>query len=206
MSVINVVVQKDKGVVAVDTFSSVPGAGGELRGMSRVLLLPHGQMLLACRSHQDFFFTIYCELLKVSNAPRFDIDSAEGIVPRLLDVHWRTYTQCSEANADASPAATQQFDLVAMGWSEKSGSVIARVFSKVNGAPTRSTKAEGSMASPGHPLQKWKGSTDEDEMVRAARVQVHYRNLMAGATVAGGDLLLASISREGVSMKKMQAL
>jgi len=206
MSVINVVVQKDKGVVAVDTFSSDPGVDGERCGMSRVLLLPHGQMLLACRSHEDFFFTIYCELLKVSNAPRFDIDSAEGIVPHLLDVHWRTYTQCGDADADASSVVSKQFDLVAVGWSEKSGSVIARVFSKVSGAPARATKAEGSMASPGHPLQKWKDSTDEEEMLRAARVQVHYRNLMAGGTVAGGDLLLASISRDGVSMKKLQAL
>lgn len=205
MSVINVVVQKDKGVVAVDTFASEPGTVGDRRGMSRVLLLPHGQMLLACRSHEDFFFTVYCELLKVSSAPRFDIDGVEGIVPRLLDVHWRAYTQSADSEADASSTAGQQFDLVAMGWSEKSASVVARVFSKVSGAPARATKAEGSMASPGHPLQKWKGSTDEDEMLRAARVQVHYRNLMAGATVAGGELLLASISRDGVSMKKLQA-
>lgn len=206
MSVINVVVRKDKGVIAVDTFSDKPGNDAERHGMSRVLLLPHGQMLLACRSHEDFFFAVYCELLKVSNVPRFDIDSAEGLVPRLLDVHWRSHMQSGGVSEDASPTSAQQFDLIAMGWSEKSGSVVARVFSKANDAPARASRAEGSMASPGHPLQKWKGSTEEVEMLRAARVQVHYRNLMAGATVAGGDLLLATISRDGVSMKKLQGL
>lgn len=206
MSVINLVVRQDKGVIAVDTLSCDTRVDSERGNMTRVLLLPHGQMLLACRNHEDFFFTLYCELLKVSNGPRFDVDCAETILPRLIDVHWPTYCQAEAPETGGTASHGHQFDLVAMGWSEKSSSVVARVFSKVSGSPARATKAEGSMASPGHPLQKWKGSTDEEEMLRAARVQVHYQNLMAGAQVAGGDLLLSSISRDGVWMKRLSSL
>jgi len=204
MSILNVLLRPDQLLVAVDTlaedaFTGVPSAGAKL------LLIPQHNLVLATRGSTQFFLRIYELALQASFRADFTMEQLMAELGLVIDKLWPAYEKA--ADEAGLPRASLGTELVLGGWSPKNGRMAATAYAKHDSAvPAIVQPLDGGLASPGEPLESIPDSFELVDVLAAGRLQAAWLNRAVGRQVAGGRLLIASLSESQAIVQDLGAL
>lgn len=197
MSILNVLISRERLLVAVDTLAEDARTGAVSAG-AKLLLFPQHNMIMATRGSAQFFLRIYHELLQRSFSADFNIERAIAEALPLLERLWPDYELAAQRAGIAR--AAMNTELVLGGWSAAQGRMVATAYAKsADSGRATSQPLIGGLASPGEPLRGLADSFDPTAVLAAGRLQAAYLNKSAGRTVAGGRLL-AALLRSGEAL------
>lgn len=193
MSILNVLLRPDRLVVAVDTLAESAQSGRQSAG-AKVLLLPQHNAVLAARGSAQFFLDMFRLLVEASFRAEFTMELAMAETGPLVDHIWPRYESASRR---AHPhTEVPGIELVLGGWSHAQQRMVATAYAR--GVGTRATTVrplDAGVASPGSPLEEREGTYEHGDLLEAARLQAKFLNSAARREVAGGNLLVADLSR-----------
>lgn len=193
MSIVNVLINPSRAVVAVDTFA-LDAISGELSEGAKLLLIPQHNIVIAGRGSGQFFLRIYQLCLEASFRKAFSIEQLMREVAPVMDQLWPKYVQAvQDANMDLSHL---QSEIVVVGWSKTQDQMVGTAYAKSDVEHhARVAALVGGIAAPGQPLKDLPDSFDADAILAAGRRQAEYVNAEEGRHVAGGRLIAAFLQR-----------
>lgn len=191
MSVLNVLLNNDRLLVAVDTLAEDAVTGQQSAG-AKLLLIPQHNLVLATRGSAQFFLKVYELCLQASFRADFTLERLAAEIGPTIDRLWPRYL---EAAASAGLSMHQlRTEIVLGGWSAPHGRMIATAYAKhAVETPALIQPLIGGLASPGEPLRGRADSFDSVEVFKAGVLQAAYLNEKNGRQVAGGSLLVAHL-------------
>ncbi|RRU09673.1 hypothetical protein EGJ03_09570 [Stenotrophomonas maltophilia] len=204
MSILNVLLRPDQLLVAVDTlaedaFTGVPSAGAKL------LLIPQHNLVLATRGSTQFFLRIYELALQASFRADFTMEQLMAELGLVIDKLWPAYEKA--ADEAGLPRTSLGTELVLGGWSPKNGRMVATAYAKHDSTTSAIVQPlDGGLASPGEPLEGRPDSFELADVLHAGRLQVAWLNRAVGRQVAGGRLLVATLSESRAVVEDLGAL
>ncbi len=192
MSILNVLLRPDQLLITVDTLAEDALTGSTSSG-AKLLLIPQHNLVLATRGSTQFFLRIYELCLQASFRADFTMEQLIRELGLVIDQIWPTYERAAvESGLSKSMLHTE---LVLGGWSPKYKCFMATTYAKSDiGRRTEVLPLVGGMASPGEPLADRKDSFDPADLLVAGRLQAAWLDGRVGGTVAGGHLLMASLT------------
>jgi hypothetical protein len=193
MSILNVLLDPERLLVAVDTLARDAVTGKPSAG-AKLLLIPQHNLVLACRGSAQFFLRIYELSLQASFRADFTMEQLMAELGLVMDHLWPDYVRGA---AEAGIARDiLHSELVLGGWSPKNSRMMATAYAKdVGDGPARVQPLEGGVASPGEPLRGRQDSFELGAVLEAGRLQMAYLNESVGRTVAGGRLVVADLRK-----------
>jgi hypothetical protein len=187
MSILNVLLDPERLLVAVDTLARDAVTGKPSAG-AKLLLIPQHNLVLACRGSAQFFLRIYEMSLQASFRADFTMEQLMAEMGLVIEKLWPEYIVA--AARAGIPSDVLHTELVLGGWSPKNGRMMATAYAKsANGGPVTVQPLEGGLASPGEPLRDQRASFELAAVREAGQRQVSYLNQLAERQVAGGRLL-----------------
>ncbi len=191
MSILNVLLRPDQLLITVDTLAEDALTGSTSSGAK--LLIPQHNLVLATLGSTQFFLRIYELCLQASFRADFTMKQLIRELGLVIDQIWPTYERAAvESGLSKSMLHTE---LVLGGWSPKNKCFLATAYAKSDiGRLTEVLPLVGGMASPGEPLADRRDSFDPADLLVAGRLQAAWLNGRVGRTVAGGHLLMASLT------------
>lgn len=194
MSILNVLLNPERLLVAVDTLAQ-DGITGKSSAGAKLLLIPQHNLVLACRGSAQFFLRIYELSLQASFRADFTMEQLMAEMGLVIEKLWPEYVVA--ADRAGIPRDVLHTELVLGGWSPKNGRMMATAYAKsANGNPVTVQALEGGLASPGDPLRGRPDSFEPDAVLVAGRLQMNHENHQSGRVVAGGMLLVATLERD----------
>ncbi|WP_313455262.1 hypothetical protein [Stenotrophomonas sp.] len=191
MSILNVLLNNDRLLVAVDTLAEDAYTGRHSAG-AKLLLIPQHNLVLASRGSAQFFPKIYELCLQASFLADFTIEGLAAEIGPTMDRLWPGYVEAAEAAA--LPVHHLRTEIVLGGWSGRLGRMTATAYAKhASETPALIQPLIGGLASPGEPLRGRPDSFDPVEVFQAGVLQATYLNDKNGRQVAGGALLVAHL-------------
>ncbi|RYF76695.1 MAG: hypothetical protein EOO22_01320 [Comamonadaceae bacterium] len=197
MTLLNYWITPKKAIVAVDTQAMILEAPDSLRDLSKMLYLPHANVILAGRGSVDMLYLAYIRLLQIGT--HFDM------IRDLLDAHLTTFAKDAkmqmERHGTALPAMRQELLLV--GYSDSSSSMQVRLFTiDLEGAVTSDDRRHDARPSIAHPVQgQWlKNPNSIGAMHRLACEQVVWADTDGSGASFGGRLLYAELTKDSLNM------
>jgi hypothetical protein len=203
MSLLNVSLQLEQALVAVDTQAVAP-ADGTWAHLSKLLLLPHLNAVFAFRGAQPSFNTLFM-MLHMSVWENLDemLDYLPSMLPGAVEAA-KAAVQTDPRFAPPDLAVLAEFQLVAVGWSPREGRMVGRLF-------TQTPPAVGFVAEEikDYLVAPSDGSIEDlpdpdtpAEMERVARAQVSLIKATDPNKSGGGKLILAAINRRTVTISQ----
>ena len=191
MSILNVLLNSDRLLVAVDTLAECAVTGEHSAG-AKLLLIPQHNLVLATRGSAQFFLRVYDLCLQASFRADFTIERLAASIGPTMDGLWPRYV---EAAAEAGLSVHQlRTEIVLGGWSNRLCRMTATAYAKhAAETPALIQPLIGGLASPGEPLRGRGDSFDPVEVFQAGVLQAAYLNEKNGRQVAGGSLLVAHL-------------
>lgn len=201
MSILNVLINRDQLVIAVDTLAEDALTGVQSAG-AKMLLIPQHNLLLAARGSTQFFLRIYELALQASFRAEFTLEKLSAELGSVIDQLWPKY---EGAVAEAGlPIERLGTEIVLGGWSPQQSRMVAMAYLKnADGRPATVQPITGQLASPGEPLRGLTPSMAQAEILAAGRLQASYLNLVEGRRVAGGRLLLGFLQKGQAVVKDL---
>ncbi|PII15834.1 hypothetical protein CR920_08500 [Stenotrophomonas indicatrix] len=204
MSILNVLLRPDQLLVAVDTLAE-NASTGEVSTGAKLLLIPQHNVVLAARGSTQFFLRMYELSLQASFRADFTMEQLMAELGLVIDKLWPAYEKA--ADEAGLPRASLGTELVLGGWSPKNGRMAATAYAKHDSAvPAIVQPLDGGLASPGEPLEGIPDSFELVDVLAAGRLQVAWLNRAVGRQVAGGRLLIASLSESQAIVQDLGAL
>lgn len=192
MSILNVLLRPNQLLVAVDTRAE-NASTGEVSTGAKLLLIPQHNVVLAARGSTQFFLRMYELSLQVSFRADFTMEQLMAELGLVIDKLWPAYEK--GANEASMHRSTLGRELVLGGWSPKNGRMSATAYAKHDSAiPAIVQPPDGGLASPGGPLEDIPDSFELVDVLAAGRRQAAWLNRAVGHQVAGGRLLVATLS------------
>lgn len=193
MSILNVLLEPERLLVAVDTLAQDAVTGKPSAG-AKLLLIPQYNLVLACRGSAQFFLRIYELSLQASFRADFTMEQLMAECGLVIEKLWPEYIVA--ADRAGIPRDVLHTELVLGGWSPKNGRMMATAYAKsANGRPVIVQALQGGLASPGEPLRGKPDSFEAEAVLAAGRLQADHENRENGRVVAGGRLLAATLRR-----------
>ena len=195
MSILNLYVERDSALVAVDTDARFrDGAAGP--PVSKMLVLPHINAVIACRGQGQFFVL----LAMVAALPSASIDQLIAEMPEKLIEAWHTWVGQHEIFR-ADPDAATGTEILVVGWSERSRQMHAVVFVQERGSSDFvAREVERHYCAPwDEQLAAGPLPTSPEAMAALARRQVELVRRERPKDAAGGSLVLAVLGRKSVT-------
>ncbi|WP_201312896.1 hypothetical protein [Dyella sp. EPa41] len=208
MSVLNCFVAEDRALVSVDTcmapISSSNAADLARRAHgSKLLALPHANVVLAARGEMNFFNWLASDL---NRAVLDGYDAMAERMPSLLEKNLEVFMAAvaKPQGVDAFPGA----EIVMVGWSRATNRMQAAVWKCDHGEKaSRVARVASWMASPNPGYAELPAPPDSAErMTTIARDQVELLRSLPVAVAVGGRLLLAEVTRDSISIKTVADL
>lgn len=201
MSILNVLLQADQLLVAVDTLAEDARTGAQSSG-AKLLLIPQHNLVMAARGSTQFFLRIYELALQASFRADFTMEQLSAELGLVVDQLWPNYVRAAaEARLPIEKLGTE---LVLGGWSPKRGRMVATAYAKSDSSrPTIVQQLNGGMASPGEPLRGRSDSFASEDVLAAGRLQANYLNEQMGRQVAGGRLLAGFLQKGQAVIKDL---
>lgn len=191
MSILNVLLGPDKLLLAVDTLAQDAHTGQQSRG-AKVLLIPHHNLVLACRGSAQFFLRIYELCLQASFRADFTMEQLMAELGLVIEQLWPNYV--AAADRAGIPRDQLHTEIVLGGWSPKKGWMMATAYAKsANGDPVVVQPLEGGLASPCDPLRGETAGFNHAAVLKAGRMQAAFLNAREGRAFAGGRLIVATL-------------
>lgn len=204
MSILNVLLRPDQLLVAVDTLAE-NASTGEVSTGAKLLLIPQHNVVLAARGSTQFFLRMYELSLQASFRADFTMEQLMAELGLVIDKLWPAYEKA--ADEAGLPRASLGTELVLGGWSPKNGRMAATAYAKHDSAvPAIVQPLDGGLASPGEPLEGIPDSFELVDVLAAGRLQAAWLNRAVGRQVAGGRLLIASLSESQAIVQDLGAL
>lgn len=198
MSLVDVWLQPERVVVAVDTRSQVMRTG-EFFDASKLLPVPHANTVLTGRGH-DVYLTVSLSLV-VQSARGTDFEAVEAVMPEVL-VHAARFMSSNIKSFGPGAAALEQQEILIAGWSTKQGRGRAVMYKQesFDAGFVASEIAEG-WASPWTDAWGAAPSIESlDDLEAMAKDQVRRMRKVDPLAAIGGRLLLADITAAGMSI------
>lgn len=193
MSILNVLLNNDRLLVAVDTLAEDAQTGKQSAG-AKVLLIPQHNLVLATRGSAQFFLKIYELCLQASFRADFTLERLAAEIGPTMDRLWPTYVEAAERAG--LPHHQLRTEIVLGGWSPRLSRMTATAYAKhATETPTLIQPLIGGLASPGEPLRGRADSFDPVDVFQAGVLQAAYLNDKNGRQVAGGSLLVAHLKQ-----------
>lgn len=193
LSILNVLLRPDRLVIAVDTLAESAQTGQRSAG-AKLLLVPQHNAVLATRGSAQFFLEVFRLLIEASFRPEFTIELAMAEAGPLVDHIWPRYELASRRMHPHTEVPG--IELVLGGWSQAQQRMVATAYARGVGARATTVRLlDAGLASPGTPLEGRQGSYEHPYLLEAARLQCSFLNAAARREVAGGNLLVADMSR-----------
>ncbi len=204
MSILNVLLTRDHLVVAVDTLAEDARTGAHSAG-AKLLLIPQHNLVLATRGSTQFFLRIYELTLQASFRADFTMEQLMAELGLVIDKLWPAYEKAAiEAGLLRSALGTE---LVLGGWSAKNRRMVATAYAKHDSATAAIVQPlDGGLASPGEPLKGRPDSFELLDVLQAGRLQAAWLNRAVGRQVAGGRLLVATMSESRAVVEDLGSL
>lgn len=204
MSILNVLLQKERLVVAVDTVAE-DAHTGQLSEGAKILVIPQHRAVLACRGSAQFFIKVYELCLQASFRAGFTLEQLMSELGPVIDKIWPAYLEGAARAGIAGGGLSSE--IVLGGWSPKAGRMLATAYAKNSeDGPTIVQGLEGGLASPGEPLRGRHDSFEPDALLEAGRRQAEYLNLREGRLVAGGRLIAGLVEQKSITLLDLGAL
>lgn len=204
MSILNVLIRPDQLLVAVDTLAE-NASTGEVSTGAKLLLIPQHNVVLAARGSTQFFLRMYELSLQASFRADFTMEQLMAELGLVIDKLWPAYEKA--ADEAGLPRTSLGTELVLGGWSPKNGRMAATAYAKHDSAvPAIVQPLDGGLASPGEPLEGIPDSFELVDVLAAGRLQAGWLNRAVGRQVAGGRLLIASLSESQAIVQDLGAL
>lgn len=193
MSILNVLLDPERMLVAVDTLAQDAITGKTSAG-AKLLLIPQHNLVLACRGSAQFFLRIYELSLQASFRADFTMEQLMAEMGLVIEKLWPEYVVA--ADRAGIPRDVLHTELVLGGWSPKNGRMMATAYAKsANGKAVIVQTLEGGLASPGDPLRGRPDSFEDAAVLEAGRLQAAHLNQTSATRVAGGRLVSALLQR-----------
>ncbi|QNK00982.1 hypothetical protein [Dyella telluris] len=202
MSLLNCYVAEDRALVSVDTCMA-PISSGNAADLARrahgskLLALPHANVVLAARGEQNFFNWL------ASDLNRAMLDGYDAMAERmqsLLDKNLEAFMEvvAKPQGVDSFPGA----EILMVGWSRATNRMQAAVWKCDHGEKAfRVARVAPWMASPNPGYAELPSPPDSAERMTAiARDQVELLRSLPVSVAVGGRLLLAEVTRDAVSI------
>ncbi|MCO7470498.1 hypothetical protein NJG16_10515 [Stenotrophomonas maltophilia] len=204
MSILNVLLNRDHLVVAVDTLAEDARTGAHSAG-AKLLLIPQHNLVLATRGSTQFFLRIYELALQASFRADFTMEQLSAELGLVMDQLWPSYEKAAtEAGLPIEQLGTE---LVLGGWSPKNGRMLATAYARSDSSrKTVVQPLEGGLASPGEPLAGRPDSFAEADLLAAGKLQAAWLNNRVGRKVAGGRLLVGFLQKSQAVVKDLGAI
>lgn len=197
MSLVNVWLTRDRALIGVDTGAAL--LGGPLGHVSKLLPLSHLNAILTGLGHIHFINSLFAGL-QMANVPSFDalLQIVPRVLPEVFD-GWAGYVATLER---CDPAELERQRVVLVGWSTAEGRPIGREFAQ-------ETRAVGWVCDPIEPyyIMPWHDSlsglpdpVNAVALTTLARAQVALLRRVEPGSPIGGRLIVAQLTRGGVSM------
>lgn len=204
MSILNVLIRPDQLLVAVDTLAE-NASTGEVSTGAKLLLIPQHNVVLAARGSTQFFLRMYELSLQASFRADFTMEQLMAELGLVMDKLWPAYEKA--ADEAGLPRTSLGTELVLGGWSPKNGRMAATAYAKHDSAIAAIVQPlDGGLASPGEPLEGIPDSFELVDVLAAGRLQAAWLNRAVGRQVAGGRLLIASLSESQAIVQDLGAL
>ena len=204
MSILNVLLRPDQLLVAVDTLAE-NASTGEVSTGAKLLLIPQHNVVLAARGSTQFFLRMYELSLQASFRVDFTMEQLMAELGLVMDKLWPAYEKA--ADEAGLPRTSLGTELVLGGWSPKNGRMAATAYAKHDSAIAAIVQPlDGGLASPGEPLKGIPDSFELVDVLAAGRLQAAWLNRTVGRQVAGGRLLIASLSERQAIVQDLGAL
>jgi hypothetical protein len=204
MSILNVLLDPERLLVAVDTLARDAVTGKPSAG-AKLLLIPQHNLVLACRGSAQFFLRIYELSLQASFRADFTMEQLMAEMGLVIEKLWPEYVIA--ADRAGIPRDVVHTELVLGGWSPKNGRMMATAYAKsANGRAVIVQALEGGLASPGEPLRGRPDSFEEAAVLEAGRLQATHLNQASATPVAGGRLCSALLQRGSCQLRDLGPL
>lgn len=204
MSILNVLVSHEQLVVAADTLAHDALTGAPSAG-AKLLLIPHYNLVLACRGSAQFFLRMYELSLQASFRADFTMEQLIAEFGLVIDQLWPNYQGAAERAG--LPTAELGCELVLGGWSPRNGRMMATAYAKSDiHNPTVVQPITGQLAAPGDPLRHRRASMAPADVLEAGKLQAKFLNRAGMPARAGGDLLCAVVNKDEVTVRNLGAI
>ena len=127
MSILNVLLDPDRLLVAVDTLAQDAITGKPSAG-AKLLLIPQHNLVLACRGSAQFFLRIFELSLQASFRADFTMEQLMAEMGLVIEKLWPEYMLA--ADQAGIPRDDLHTELVLGGWSPKNGRMMATAYAK----------------------------------------------------------------------------
>lgn len=205
MSALNLWLSDSRALLGVDT-RAVPLLGGEQHRASKVVALPHANILLAGRGTG---LGLSCAFSMAQQHPRIDdYDSAIEAFPELL-VETFSHIKDGMAALVPDPRVLQAQELMVVGWSAQRARVAAVMFQQLC---SDTGFAVTEIDSPGYVspwLPTWGGdppvpnTNERHQELLTDQLRRSWLELGPQAAI-GGELVVAELTRDGIGFKVLR--
>jgi len=204
MSILNVLLNPERLLVAVDTLAE-DAITGDPSSAAKLLLIPQHNLVMATRGSAQFFLRLYELSLQASFRADFTMEQLMAELGLVIDQLWPNYL--AAANRAGIPTDQLHTEIVLGGWSPRNGRMLATAYAKnADEEPAIVQPLEGGLASPGDPLRGRPSSFEAADVLEAGRLQAEHLNRTWGRQVAGGRLLSALLRRGQIDLQDLGAL
>lgn len=196
MTILNVSIAPDLGLVAVDT--AVPTPSGGLTHVSKLMPLPHADAVVAARGHLLMLVMLSPRLQQVAG----DFDN---VLAALHDSAVQAFADSASAcrgHGAGNLMDEMGHEVVAVGYSPRAGRVLGVLYDrKAGGDGFAFTELDDFMQAPwDESLARFRGPTSTAAMVRLARAQARYARAQGHENTHGGRLVIAEVRRGGINV------
>lgn len=201
MTLLNVFVDADRALVAVDTRTKVQFPGEEPHESSKLLLIPHSGLLIAGRGYIAFLAEVQNSLAVSTGDVHLDV--ALGFMPQLLK-HAEQLTVTRFPPQPDDPYAFGPQQILVVGWSREHSRMLAVNFlQKEAGDGFDRIDVECMSAAPWDEAGQgpYPALNTQAGMKAAARSQVRFFNPRHPDQPLGGRLVVAEVTRQSMSVR-----
>lgn len=192
MSIMNVWIDRDRALVAVDT-QALSQVDGKFRDASKLLALPHANAVLAARGEIVYFGWVF-NGLQTSGAA--DYDAMVQAMPELLAQNERLFRGFQKSYGVET---FNGYEIALVGWSAAIGRMLGVRYEKWPGDPhVRATAIDPWSLSPNAGWERVPKLPEELE--QASRDQVAMLRTLP-CVAAGGRLIVAEVTRNAVNVQ-----
>lgn len=193
MSILNVYIEHDRALVAVDTQTLAPD--GDRRDMSKLLMLPHAGTAIASRGEIGFFGWVFNAAF-ASGAAGYD--ELCGKMPEILAQTEQQYRQFARTQGVETFTG---YKIALVGWSDAIGRMLGVCYQKwPDWEAMRAAPISPWILSPN---AGWEQTpTLPDDLEQASRDQVAVLRKFP-CVAAGGRLLVAELTRHAATVQNV---
>lgn len=202
MSLLNIVVGEQLAWAAFDTQGKSIEDGPKYWRWSKAIPLVHANCLLCCRGERLFFAQAFLNLLGTNGFD--DFDTIEARFPEVLNASLRDYIAYTKhLGVNISSVGNE---ICLLGWSETRGRPCLIASHRSPGATAFEINESRCRVAPAVESSLLGDLSTVPAMIRLAREQVASFRSQAPDEPIGGELIIAEITRAGMSFRKIADL